>query len=191
MQRVGPWCAVAAALACMAAPPVAASVMEALDLPDLVREADEIVLGEVTRRASRWDGDRIVTDVTLNASECLKGQAPPGAPLVVTHLGGSVGSVGMRVEGMPQLEVGARALVFVRRGARSGRLRPVGLSQGVLRVRRHAGVDEVLPGAHGVRLVRRGAGGQLLAAPGALMHPRPLAEVTAEIQRLVAQGRGR
>lgn len=187
MQRVGLCCAVALALAWMAGSPAAASVMEALELPELVGAADEIVLARVTARSSRWEGKRIVTDVTLDASHGLKGRTRAGESLTVTHLGGSVGDVGMRVEGMPRFQRDERALVFARRAARARRLVPVGLSQGVLRVRRGPTGDEVLPGGQGARLVRRGPRGRLLAAPGALLHPRPLAEVLDEVQRLVAQ----
>jgi hypothetical protein len=192
MQRWGPWFAAIVLLGWAVGhhvSPAAASVVEALELEDLVREADEIVVAEVTASRSRWDGRRIVTDVTLSVAECPKGATPPGSTVVLTHLGGQVGDVGMRVEGMPRMVVHGRVLVFARRAPRGGRLWPVGLSQGVLRVDRRAGRDEVHPGGHGMALVRRGAGGRLLAAPGALLHPRPLAEVLRDIRRLVREGR--
>jgi hypothetical protein len=194
MHRPTPWLVALAALAAFVATPLhrgAASVLEALDLDGLVQDADEIVLGTVTDRQSRWEGRRIVTDVTLRVEEGLEGEARKGSQMVLTHLGGSVGEVGMHVTGMPRLEVRERALVFAERRARFGGLAPVGLSQGVLRVRRQNGAELVVPGGQGSVLVRRDAAGRLLATPGALAGPRPLEEVLRDVRTLVQRKNAR
>ncbi|MFW6050592.1 MAG: hypothetical protein ACODAU_05430 [Myxococcota bacterium] len=190
MRRASVCLAVMALLGAMV-PVAAASVAEAMDLEELVHEADEIVLGTVMQRRSRWEGRHIVTDVTLRVSEALEGRARPGGRLVVTHLGGEVGDVGMRVAGMPVFEDGARSLVFAKRGRRSGSLWPVGMSQGVMAVRRRGGDDVVMPGAAGLALARRTGTGKLAPAPPAVLHPRPLDEVLEEVRALVRQERGR
>lgn len=173
------------------APRATASVGEAMGLAELVREADVVVLGTATERRSRWAGRHIVTDVTIRVDEDLGEEVEAGSVLTLTHLGGAVGDVGMRVSGMPTFEVGKRTLLFARRGERSGRLWPVGMSQGVMPVRREGGQDMVHPGAPGLVLVKPSATGALRPAPGALLHPRPLEEVLGEVRALLREERDR
>lgn len=188
MARAGVWVAVCALLTALAASPAAASVAEALGLTDLVHRADEVALTTTVSRQSRWENGEILTDVTLRVNESYKGAAQPGDQVVVTHLGGSVGRIGMTYAGMPSFPVGERALVFARRG-KGHALGLVGMSQGVMRVRRQNGQDMVLPGAAGMTLVQRAPTGALLAAPAALMYPRPLADVVRDIRAVVQKER--
>jgi len=182
--------AVALAALGLCAVPVSASVTEALDLIQLVRESDAVLVGRATRSESKWDSRRrIVTDVTVEVERTMKGDATEGEHLVLRQLGGSIGELGMRVAGEPQLAVGDRAVLFGRR-ATGTHLRPVGMSQGVLPVRVEAGVDMVHPGGAGLALVRR-VQGQVITAPPALIQPRPLGEVVAEILIAVEETRGR
>jgi hypothetical protein len=61
------------------------------------------------------------------------------------------------------------------------------MAQGVLPVDVDTrGRDMVFPGGRGLALMRRVAGGRLAPAPGALTEPRPLGDVCAEIEALVA-----
>lgn len=185
-------CLAALGLISAVVPRAAASVGEAMGLPELVREAHVVVLGTATERRSRWEGRHIVTDVTVRVDEDLsEGDEEAGRTLTVTHLGGAVGDIGMKVSGMPTFEVGQRSLLFAKRGGRTGRLWPVGMSQGVMQVRREGGRDMVHPGARGLMLVKRSASGALRPAPGALLHPRPLEEVLAEVRALVQEERDR
>lgn len=185
--------AVAAALAalCLATAPAVASVTEALDLPTLVRESDFVLVGRATHAEARWDaGRRIVTDVTLRVERSMKGDAAPGDEVIVRQLGGSIGELGMRVAGEPTIGTGDRLVLFGRRSGTGAHLRSVGMSQGVLPVRVEEGRDVVHPGGAGLALVRQ-VQGQLVTAPPALVHPRPLDELEADIRRIVEEGRGR
>lgn len=166
-------------------PAAHASVLEALDLRGLVHESQEIVVGITRRSQARYDGERIVTESVVEVHDRMRGGGD--SELRVTTLGGTVGAIGMRVEGAAQLQVGARALLFLRQGRARAALHPVGMAQGVLPVARDtAGRDVVFPGARGLALVRRVRGGRLAPAPGALLAPRPLTELCAEIDALVA-----
>lgn len=175
----------------LATVPVAASVTEALDLAQLVRQSDHVVLARATGAEARWDSRRrIVTDVTVIVEQSLKGDASVDERLVVRQLGGSIGELGMRVAGEPSIASGDRVLLFGRR-MRGDHLRAVGMSQGVLPVRVDAdGRDMVHPGGAGLALVQR-AQGQLVTAPPAVIHPRPLEDVVAEIRRVVERTRDR
>lgn len=188
---VGCVCLSAALLWAAWSAPAAASIGEALDLAALVHASDAIVVAKATGKRAYWDDGQIFTDVTLQVEQALEGRRGPGETLVVSHLGGEVGRIGMRVEGMPRFEIGKRALVFAKHGRVRSGLWPVGMAQGVLPVRRRDGRDMVLPGGRGMVLVQRGGGGKLLTAPGALLGPRPLSEVLLEVRALVAREHGR
>jgi hypothetical protein len=60
------------------------------------------------------------------------------------------------------------------------------MSQGAMPVRADGGQSMVHPGGEGLSLVRRGSGGNLRAAPGALLERRPLSEMEDRIQGLMA-----
>lgn len=182
--------AVALAIVGLCTVPGSASVTEALDLLQLVRESDAVVVGRAVHSEAHWDSRRrIVTDVTVEVERTMKGDAAEGEQLVLRQLGGSIGELGMRVAGEPQLGVGDRAVLFGRR-MRGTHLRPVGMSQGVLPVRVEAGVEMVHPGGAGLALVRR-VRGQVVTAPPALLDPRPLDEVVADIRAAVEETRDR
>lgn len=165
--------------------PARASVLEALEMRDLVHASHEIVVGSTRSAQSRYDGPRIITESVVDVEDRMRGGT--STELRVTTLGGSVNGVGMRVEGAAHLPVGERAVLFLRRGHNGSALLPVGMAQGVLPVAQDVqGREMVLPGARGLVLMRRMARGQLLPAPAALVEPRPLDELRAEIEALVA-----
>lgn len=169
-----------------AAAPAAASVTLALDLRELVERSDRVVVGSVLRQEARWDARRrIVTDVTVEVEQTMKGE--PAREIVVRRLGGAIGELGMRVEGEPDFTDGQRAVLFARRLG-SGALRPVGMGQGVLPIDvRPDGIERVLPNAAGLSLVERLPGNTFAPAPPAILHPRPLSDVLAEIRRIVEE----
>jgi hypothetical protein len=178
-----------AALAALAAvAPAAASVTRALDLRELVAEADHVAVVRVVRQEARWHRGRIVTDVTLEVETSMKG-ARAGETLVVRRLGGAIGDLGMRVEGEPEFIDGERSVVFAR--SMRGVLRPVGMSQGVLPIQLDAGRAMVLPGGAGLSLVLPAPGNRFAPAPAALLHPRPLDDLLGEIRLAVEEARGR
>ncbi|HJL19144.1 MAG TPA: hypothetical protein RMH99_26000 [Sandaracinaceae bacterium LLY-WYZ-13_1] len=191
-MRSSPWLGAAiAGLLIALASPAHATISEALSLPELVAEADHVVLVTcVDERTSRDARRRIVTDFTLRVEEAMKGGARPGSTLTMRRLGGALGDLGMRVEGEPHLEVGRRYLVFLRTLTDGTTLRPVGMSQGVMPVQEEAGARMVQPGGGGMALMQRGSDGRLRPAPAALLHPRPYVDVRGRVERLVADGTG-
>jgi hypothetical protein len=163
-----------------------ASVAVALDLEALTQSAEDVVLAECVREGSRYDeAGRIVTDVTLEVHDALKGSHLPGEQVELTLLGGVVGDVGMRVPGEAHLPVGREAIVFAHR-ANDGRVRTVGMAQGVLPVERASGRAMVHPGARGLHLVAGTTGTRTARATGALDEPAPLDEVLDRIRSIVA-----
>src|SRR5690606_35626146 len=93
-----------------------ASVAVALSLEELTASADEVVVGESVREVSRYDErGRIVTDVTVEVHDALKGRRGPGEEVELTFLGGAVGDIGMSVPGAARLPLGHEAIVFARR----------------------------------------------------------------------------
>lgn len=159
-----------------------ASLAVALDLRALVQRSDAVVVARVTAQQSRWDGGRIVTDVLVEVVETLDGDARPGEQLQVVRFGGSVGDLGMRIEGEPTFEDGRQYLLFLRRWR--GLHRPVGMSQGVMPVQEGSGTPMVQPGGAGLSLVT-GPGGR--PAFGALRGPRSLDTLRAQIRALASE----
>jgi hypothetical protein len=181
---VAPRAVVSFLLASLLLVPVAhATIVEALTMAELVQEADHAALVEVVALDAHYDElDRIVTDATVRVIEPLVGPDAPGDTFVVRRIGGRVGDLALRIEGEPSLQLGERVIVFVEEVA--GVLRPVGMSQGVMRVVRDENdVEVVTPGGAGLSLVRPG-GGALAPGRPALGEPTPVDEVLAEIREL-------
>jgi hypothetical protein len=82
---------------------------------ELVDRANTIFVGEtVSRRSQRLenrDGPLIVTLVTFNVVETLKGA--PGLQMTLEFMGGTVDDMTLVVSGMPQFNVGDKDVVFV------------------------------------------------------------------------------
>jgi hypothetical protein len=168
-----------------------ATLIEALDLRELVRGSDHVVVATVVRSEARYDHlDRIVTDTTLRVDERMYGPAAAGSTVVVRSLGGALGEVGLHVEGEPTFSPGERIVLFGRMHAQDRVLRAVGMSQGVLPMRREGGAEVVMPGGGGLALVQRGSDGRLRPAPGALIAPESADEVLARIRDLVLEIHG-
>jgi len=183
---VGASLAVAASF--MRAPaPAHASVVLALGLEDLTRKADVIALAVPTEHQSRMQARSglIVTDVSLRVEQSLKGTAKAGQTLVATLLGGELDGVALAVPGEASLPLGQKLLVFLQH-SKSGELRAVGMSQGVLTLSDLRGTTMVMPGGNGAALVQPGSDGALRDAPAALMEPQPLGAVLDRIRALVA-----
>lgn len=104
---------------------------------ELVALADQIVVGTVESRESRWRDPvqqrGIVTQITLTDLEWLKA-ARSGEKFSLQVAGGQIGPYGEAIGGLPQLFIGERYVLFVRGNTQS--LFPVvGIEQGVLKVR--------------------------------------------------------
>jgi hypothetical protein len=106
-------------------------------IEQLARQADVVVVGEVTATAGEWDaaGTTIHTRVHLQPREILKGTA--GSPLSFTRLGGRVGDRMSAVGGAAPFAPGEHVLVFLARQA-DGALRLSDLIHGKLRIERDA-----------------------------------------------------
>lgn len=111
------------------------------DLPELAQTSDAIVHGTVRRVESRWSGDgrRIVTDVEIQVTEALKGQAgQAGGTVLVTQPGGRVGDIGQRVSGLAAFTPGEEVVVFLERRGKQA-FRVSGMAQGKYQVQRTEG----------------------------------------------------
>src|SRR3954454_17900884 len=112
-----------------------ATTVLARAFPDLVHQADRIVVGTVTGIQERWDVARQApfTSVTFSNLTVLKGEAGDQG-MTLEFLGGHTPD-GMRlaVDGVPQFTVGEKTVVFS-----AGNYRDfcplVGVWQGLLRV---------------------------------------------------------
>lgn len=105
------------------------------DVPGLTRDADLIVRGKVVRQESRWTGDkrRIITDVELEVSETLKGNAR--SRVLIRQPGGVVGDIGQKVAAVATFSRGEDVVVFLeRRGDDSFVVS--GMAQGKYRIER-------------------------------------------------------
>jgi hypothetical protein len=112
-----------------------ATTMLRADLPELAQTSDAIIHGTVRRVESRWSGDgrRIVTDVEIQVTEALKGEA--GGTVLVSQPGGRVGDIGQRVSGLASFTPGEEVVVFLERRGKQA-FRVSGMVQGKYQVQR-------------------------------------------------------
>jgi len=87
-----------------------------LTAKQLTDGAESIVAGEVSDVYSHWNetGNKIVTDVTVQVSDTLKGNVNKGAVLRIQQPGGRVGSVVTRVSDIPAFKSGEEVVLFLR-----------------------------------------------------------------------------
>ena len=181
---------IVAALGVVNATGARASVVEALDLEGLTKAAEQVMVARVVAQASHYDEHgRIVTDVEMMVEQSEKGDAKPGSTLLVRRLGGVVDGIGMRIEGEPSFVSGERTLLFAHKLAKSSVLRPVGMSQGVLRIAEREGESWVASATGGASLVQRAPGGTLAKARVAIEQPRKLSDVISEIRAVLAKSK--
>ena len=122
----------AAALALAAiAPPAAASMVLAMELPELTARAERIVVADVMTVRSAWDKrhQRILSTIEVQVAEVWKGQVPANGRLTLVQPGGSADGIEMRVHGLPSFVPGERAVLFLR-GAAAQPIALVGMGQG-------------------------------------------------------------
>lgn len=118
----------AAVLGPRAAP---ASMVLAMDLPQLASQAERIVVGEVMSVSSSWDKQhqRILSTIEIQVAEIWKGQMPGNGRITLVQPGGSADGIEMIVHGLPAFVAGERAVLFLRgRAANPPSL--VGMGQG-------------------------------------------------------------
>lgn len=146
----------AAAVALLAAAPANATMAEALSVDALASRADRIVEGRVLEIRSQWEGRLIVSDIVVGVDRCYKGACYEPA-LVVRVMGGAVGDLEQRVEGMASFSLDEPVLLFLRPDGSPDRMRTLGLAQGKFRL---------VPTGEGVEAVRE-ARHMTLVGPGA------------------------
>jgi len=171
--------------------PADGSIVQALDLDDLVGQSDQILLGRVVFSESfqRANGT-LGTWHRIIVERDLRGSASGEGEVIVETLGGHIGDLAMRVEGEPSFSVGERVVVFVREGGGYSAFRPIGMGQGVMRVRMEEGVETVSQTREGMMLMRRNAKGRLERSRGALPKKEPLDVFLSRLQSIVEQKAG-
>jgi hypothetical protein len=119
------------ALALAAAAPAAASMVLAMELPDLTAQAGRIVVADVTSVHSGWDQrhQRILSTIELQVAEIWKGQMPAAGRLTLVQPGGTADGIEMRVHGLASFTAGERAVLFLR-GEGIQPISVVGMGQG-------------------------------------------------------------
>ncbi|MDH4281268.1 MAG: hypothetical protein OEV36_01325 [Myxococcales bacterium] len=172
----------------LVASPAQGSIVQGLDLQELVAYADRIIVGRVLFSESfqRPDG-QLGTWHRIAVEREIRRGAPDEQEVIVETLGGQMGDVAMRVEGEPSFAVGERVLVFMRDGGPYTAFRPVGMGQGVMRIRREQGVDTVTQNRDGLMLMRRNAKGLLERSPGALPVKERLDNLLSKLREIVAE----
>jgi hypothetical protein len=94
-----------------------------VELEDLVRKSDAVVIGDVRAKEVKWAAPPnaetapaiIVTDVTLRATDALKGDVDSDQEVTVRVLGGTIPEedIGLMVSGQPNLDLNERVLLFL------------------------------------------------------------------------------
>jgi hypothetical protein len=173
------------------ASPANGSIVQALELDELVARADRIILGRVLFSESfqRTDG-QFSTWHRIEVEREIRGGAPDETEVIVETLGGEIGDIAMRVAGEPSFRVGERVLVFIRDGGPYTAFRPVGMGQGVMRVRMERGAETVTQSREGMMLMRRDTHGRLVRSLGALPHSERLDALLPKLRDLVEQHPG-
>lgn len=174
--------------ALLAASPADASVVQALGLDELVEESDEIFLGRVVFSESfQLSNGMIGTWHRVEIEQSVRGGSPEQREIIIETLGGHIGEIAMRVEGEPTFSVGERVIVFGRQGGSLQAVRPVGMGQGVMRVRVEDGTEIVRQSQQGMMLMRRNPDGQLEKSLGALPKKESLDSFLSRVRALVGK----
>jgi hypothetical protein len=188
VRRIAGAAAALGALTCLAlfAGQVRASVVRSLSLEELTKRADEIVVGIPTEQQSRRhiDGKLIVTDFSLQTETVLKGESKAGETTVITVLGGKLDGIGLQVPGEAGMAIGQRVIAFLYRAPRSGDLRVVGMSQGVMPIQPQPNGTSLVMPSSGAALVDPGTG-DMKETSGALAQPEPLPVFLQRISKIV------
>jgi len=97
-------------------PWASATTLASWSLTDFVVNSNSAVVGTVSAIDVRWNEDNtlIQTYVTLDVSQQVAGETLP-AQIVLEEMGGRVGRMATRVEGVPVYRLGEQVFVFVER----------------------------------------------------------------------------
>ena len=173
------------------ASPSDASIVQALELDELVEMSDRIFLGRVAYSESfEYPNGYIGTWHRIVVERDIRGTLSGEPEVIIETLGGDIGDIGMQVAGEPQFTIGERVLVFASARGSFQAVRAVGMGQGVMRVRSDAGVEHVRQTRAGMVLMRRNAQGLLKRAPGALPREERLDTFLSRVRTLVDRKAG-
>jgi hypothetical protein len=149
-----------------------ASMVLSMELPELTAQSDAIVVAEVTSAVSSFEeGHRAIrTEVLLRVQESWKGRFLGKTRVVrVVQPGGVVGDLEMKVHGLPNFQLGEKAVLFLTAMDKA-----------------HADYGFILTGlGQGKRRLFTDALGQLIAAPSdrsAAVRKTPTGSFTAAEQ---------
>ncbi len=163
--------------------PATAAVVTRHDLPSLARAADAIVFARVAATRAERRGGRIYTVVALATEHVVKGEV--GETFTVEVLGGTLDGLGQKVSGEAVFTEGERVALFLERHPTRPVLRPVGMSQGKLRVELSPGGLELLRQTAGLTLVEKLPDGSLAPAAPALPEAMPMVLFLRELAAAV------
>jgi len=135
MSRFGMVVVAAAVGFLVAAGQARATSMVYQDLSALTQSSDAVVHGTVKKTESRWSGDhqRIITEVSIDVSEFVKGRG--AKTVVVVQPGGEVGGIGQKISGLASFAEGEEVVLFLERSG-AEKYRVAGMAQGKYRVER-------------------------------------------------------
>lgn len=160
-----------------------ASTMLALDLGQLTRAADEVVVGEVIGLQAEPIRGGIITRVTVRVEAAVAGRAGEGDELEIVVPGGEFDGIGMLVHGAPRLVHGRQYLLFLRRHAPEYQV--VGMAQGAWPLRRASDTGRLMvtlpPNLPGLVRARDG---RLEPARPAIDRPTPLDDVILRVREV-------
>lgn len=130
-SRVLPLVLIAAVMLAIHKPNSAeSSVARALDLPDLVKISDRIVVADVVSVKSAWDRAHrtILSTIELSVGETWKGAVSPTGRISVVQIGGAIDGIVQFVPGQARFVANERAVLFLRGPEQAAMV--VGLGQG-------------------------------------------------------------
>jgi hypothetical protein len=162
-------------LVAMAGPPLSATTVEKLELPQLVAQSDSIVQGRVESVEARYEQKMIVTYVAITVDEPLKGERR--RTVLLRQPGGRIGAKTTWIAGMPQFKTGDEVIVFLR-SRQDGTFGVVALNQGKYDIVNSQAVANV----SGVTLVDPRTG---FSSEAAFAEKAPLEVFKARIRELV------
>jgi molybdopterin-binding protein len=149
-----------ATLAALGTTTVAAQHGRPVGIPERARGADDVVVGTVVANSAAYEtnqfGDQlIVSHTAIRVEETMKGE--PRREVSVDIEGGTVNGITMRVSDMQALQVGDRAVFFMKR-ADSGVYVPHLRGNGILKLNARNGVDNTSLTLDRIRSMVQGAG---------------------------------
>jgi len=111
----------------MLATSVFATIVQKMELQQLVATADSIVQGRVESVEARYEERTIYTYISIVVDEPLKGDRR--RTVLLRQMGGRIGAKAVWIAGMPQFNSGDQVIVFLR-NRQDGTFDVIGLNQG-------------------------------------------------------------